>query len=233
MPRTVPLKDHSNEAWQFSNPADGCIKCPELVRSRQNVVWSKGPTDATVLVIGEAPGVNEDIKRQPFVGRSGSDMDTMLELSYLNPREFHYANVVMCHPQDNRDPSEEEVANCSPWLTEHIRLVNPLAIIHLGAFSISTAFQKHAVKDVHGMMYRRTCDNCGSIATSHKHRRAEGGMWKKDLFGLCDREEEVRLRLHLATYHPASVFRQPANKAIIMHDLKRFRVELDRLKAAQ
>lgn len=223
------LNTRSDEAWKFVNPATGCAKCPALVQSRQNIVYSKGPADAEIMIIAEAPGAQEDIKQQPFVGRSGKLLNEMLMTTGVHPSRFHYANVIMCRPPDNRDPYEEEIANCSPWLVEHIRTVNPKAIIHFGRYSIQTVFNKLSVADTRGLMYRTTCDACGNLSTEHAGTFAESGEFKKDWLGFCKRGDYSRRRLHLSTYHPAAALRNPANKDIILHDLARFRDEYGQL----
>jgi uracil-DNA glycosylase family 4 len=212
-------------AWQHTNPADGCLKCPALVKSRQNVVWSKGQTDAPIMVIAEAPGQTEDIKQQPFVGRSGAELDRLFLAAGLDPKLFHYANTIMCRPPDNRDPNPDELLNCAPWLTEHIKLINPKAIIHFGAYSIASAFDRHLVGEARGLYWRKSCDNCGSLETRHAHRRSFKGEWVPDSFGVCKRNEMVRRRLHLATYHPAAIFRNPQYRDMIISDLIRFEKE--------
>jgi DNA polymerase len=109
-----------------------CTKCPELVESRSQIVNGDGPGDADVLFVGEAPGKNEDEEGKPFVGRSGSVLDSELADVGLAREDIRITNCVRCRPPENRDPTTEELANCRGYLEHEIDLVDPDVVVTLG-----------------------------------------------------------------------------------------------------
>ena len=109
-----------------------CRLCP-LCETRRNIVFGTGSQDARVVLVGEAPGANEDEQGLPFVGRAGELLDRMLAQAALMPREDVYiANVLKCRPPGNRDPRPDEVQLCSPYLREQIRSIWPDIIMPMG-----------------------------------------------------------------------------------------------------
>ncbi len=109
-----------------------CRKCG-LCETRINTVFGKGSKDAEVLFIGEAPGKNEDLQGEPFVGRSGKLLDLMLsEIGLDRDKNIFIANIVKCRPPENRDPKPAEQEQCIEWLKEQIRILNPKIIVCLG-----------------------------------------------------------------------------------------------------
>lgn len=109
----------------------GCQRCG-LHRSRTQTVMERGDRQARWMVIGEAPGQDEDRQGEPFVGRAGQLLDQML-LAIGLPREAAYiANVLKCRPPRNRDPSAEEVISCMPYLRRQVELVDPKIILAVG-----------------------------------------------------------------------------------------------------
>lgn len=110
----------------------GCVACPELVVSRTQVVPGQRPPGADVLLVGEAPGAQEDLTGVPFVGRSGQLLDTLLAEAGLPRERVAVANVLRCRPPANRTPRRAEVARCRPWLTRQLELVDPVVVVALG-----------------------------------------------------------------------------------------------------
>jgi len=110
----------------------GCVACPELVSSRTQVVPGQRPPGADVLLVGEAPGAQEDLTGVPFVGRSGQLLDTLLAEAGLPRERVAVANVLRCRPPANRTPRRAEVARCRPWLTRQLELVDPVVVVALG-----------------------------------------------------------------------------------------------------
>ncbi len=110
----------------------GCTACGELCRTRTQTVFGVGNTRAEWLVIGEAPGAEEDRQGEPFVGRAGQLLNAML-LAIGLPRETVFiANVLKCRPPGNRDPKPEEVSRCLPYLYNQIALLKPKIILVVG-----------------------------------------------------------------------------------------------------
>lgn len=108
-----------------------CRLCP-LHETRTNVVFGVGNPHARVMFIGEAPGKNEDLQGEPFVGRAGENLNRVLELAGLKREEIYIANVLKCRPPGNRNPQADEVLACSPFLREQIRSIWPDTIVTLG-----------------------------------------------------------------------------------------------------
>ncbi|HTU64786.1 MAG TPA: uracil-DNA glycosylase [Steroidobacteraceae bacterium] len=110
----------------------GCTACDQLCKTRTQTVFGVGNTQADWLIIGEAPGAEEDRQGEPFVGRAGQLLNAML-LAIGLPRETVFiANVLKCRPPGNRDPKPEEVSNCLPYLSAQIRLLKPKIILAVG-----------------------------------------------------------------------------------------------------
>ena len=116
--------------------ADGtvgsCERCPRLVASRSRIVEASGPLSASILFVGEAPGATEDAEGRPFCGRSGAILDAALAAAGLRRDAVRITNCVRCRPPENRDPRVAERANCAPYLTAEIALVEPAVIVPLG-----------------------------------------------------------------------------------------------------
>lgn len=108
-----------------------CQRC-ELHARRTQTVFGVGNRAARWLVIGEAPGQEEDRRGEPFVGRAGQLLNSMLEALGLSRGEVYIANILKCRPPDNRDPRPEEVACCAPWLARQIELLAPQIILCVG-----------------------------------------------------------------------------------------------------
>jgi len=129
---TAPLAASALEQWQALRAAvSGCTRC-ELCRGRTQTVFGVGDMRAELLVIGEAPGAEEDRQGEPFVGRAGQLLNSMLRaMGY--PRETVYiANVLKCRPPGNRDPKPEEAASCRPYLQRQLELLQPRLILAVG-----------------------------------------------------------------------------------------------------
>ncbi len=108
-----------------------CTAC-DLCKTRTQVVFGVGNRHAELLIIGEAPGANEDQQGEPFVGRAGQLLNNMLRAIDLTRAEIYIANVLKCRPPNNRDPLPEEVATCTPYLQRQIELIQPKLIVALG-----------------------------------------------------------------------------------------------------
>ena len=119
----------------------GCQAC-KLCSGRHNTVFGVGPQKADWMVIGEAPGENEDLQGEPFVGQAGKLLDNMLRALGLNRRESVYiANVLKCRPPGNRNPEPEEVAQCEPFLRRQVDLLQPRIILAMGRFAVQSLLQ--------------------------------------------------------------------------------------------
>ena len=177
------------------------------------------------MIIGESPGAEEDVEGIPFTGRAGRELGKELKLAGLSTAAVNMGNRLMCHPDANRDPTQEEMDNCEPWITQNVREVNPKVIVLFGRYAISwLSGTSGRVKDTEGLMYLDMCDGCGGKGGEHKDRYANNGKWQRQ--GKRCKGTMVR-RLIAFVYHPASVLRgTPENREKIVHQLRRVVAEL-------
>jgi DNA polymerase len=114
--------------------ARGCMACPELATTRQHVVVGDVPVSGPprFVLVGEAPGAQEDETGRPFVGRSGALLDQLLAQAGLDRAEAAILNVVKCRPPANRTPKAPEVARCSGWLRRQLELLDAHVVVALG-----------------------------------------------------------------------------------------------------
>jgi uracil-DNA glycosylase family 4 len=113
-----------------------CKKCV-LHKTRTNPVFGKGPIDAKIMLIGEAPGREEDLQGVPFVGKAGKELDKMLQAAGISLDEVFITNVVKCRPPGNRNPESYEMMKCNPYLVKQIETIRPKVIILLGNIALS------------------------------------------------------------------------------------------------
>lgn len=120
-----------NDWSTLESTALNCTAC-DLHKSRTHVVFGVGNRNADLLIIGEAPGAQEDQQGEPFVGRAGLLLNNMLRALKLERQDIYIANILKCRPPNNRDPKPEEVALCTPFLKAQIALIKPKVILALG-----------------------------------------------------------------------------------------------------
>ena len=109
-----------------------CTRCAALVESRSRIVDGTGDPDADAVFVGEAPGEYEDTEGEPFVGRSGDVLDDALADAGLTRAAVRITNCVRCRPPENRDPTDEELANCREYLDRELSAVDPVVVVALG-----------------------------------------------------------------------------------------------------
>ena len=133
----------------------GCTQCG-LHQTRTQTVFGVGDENADWMLIGEAPGAEEDRLGDPFVGQAGKLLDSMLAaLDLARGRKVYIANVLKCRPPGNRNPEPEEVAKCSPHLIRQIELVKPKLILAMGRFAAQTLLATDAsIASLRGKVYR-------------------------------------------------------------------------------
>ena len=139
-----------------------CTRCV-LSKTRKNAVVGSGPYDSSVLFIGEAPGKNEDEKGVPFVGRAGSVLDELLSSIELKRDDIFIANILKCRPENNSNPTEEQIVACTPFLNRQIALIKPKLICTLGTFSTNYVFSlydlpEQKISSVHGKVFEPSDD---------------------------------------------------------------------------
>ena len=151
-----------------------CKACP-LCKTRKTIVFGEGPSETMgilekppILVIGEAPGYDEDVQGRPFVGASGKLLDKMLQSIGLSRTENCFiTNIVKCRPPENRNPAKDEIIACSHFLEEQIRLISPKMILLLGSVALKSIFNTTlGISHLHGKIFYYH-DEIPTIATYH------------------------------------------------------------------
>ena len=134
-----------------------CTRCPNLVTSRTQVVYGVGNPFAELLFVGEAPGEEEDLRGEPFIGKAGQLLTKIIGAREYTREEIFIANVLKCRPDmpegesGNRKPKPAEMATCLPWLTRQIELIRPKVIVALGLTAVEGLLgEPRTMRDVRG-----------------------------------------------------------------------------------
>ena len=208
-PRPAQQSDHIGRAMELAAACgslselkaaleafDGCT----LKQHATNTVFADGVPDRRILLIGEAPGKDEDLQGRPFVGRAGKLLDRMLASIGLDRKTHVYiTNVLNWRPPNNREPSAEEAAVCLPFLRRHIELVNPAVMVLLGAVSA-----RHVMGKTEGIMRLR-------------------GTW-------LEYYVNGRMVPVMPMLHPAYLLRRPVDKKLAWRDLQAIAVKIHALR---
>jgi uracil-DNA glycosylase family 4 len=115
-----------------------CTRCKLSQQGRKQIVFGVGNPKADLMFIGEAPGADEDIKGEPFVGRAGQLLTNMIKAMGVTREDVYIANIIKCRPPGNRQPERDECETCSPFLMRQIEVIKPKAIVALGAVAAKT-----------------------------------------------------------------------------------------------
>ncbi|ADP14822.1 uracil DNA glycosylase superfamily protein [Achromobacter xylosoxidans A8] len=191
-PPPVPVAEAIRNATleEMHEQVVACAACG-LCKGRRNAVFGHGGQPTRWLVVGEAPGEQEDRQGQPFVGRSGQLLDAMLSsVSMSRERDVFITNVIKCRPPGNRNPKPEEIAACSPYLMRQIALLKPERILVLGRFAAQTLLGTDAT--------------IGSLRGRIHQLKTDEGV-------------EIPV---VVSYHPAYLLRSPSEKARAWQDLR-------------
>jgi len=140
---------------QLKAAVSGCQSCA-LCKTRTNTVFGVGDEQADWLLVGEAPGAEEDARGEPFVGQGGRLLDNMLgSVGLKRGANVYIANVLKCRPPGNRNPESAEVAQCGPYLQRQIQLIQPKLIIAMGRFAAQTLLETDAtIGSLRGKLHR-------------------------------------------------------------------------------
>lgn len=186
------VRPHGVEAMDWPALRDAVASCTacRLCESRRQTVFGVGHPQAHWMIVGEAPGEQEDLQGEPFVGKAGQLLDAMLRSIGLTrgeappERQVYIANTLKCRPPGNRNPQPDELARCEPFLLRQVALVRPRIILAMGRFAVQSLL--------------RTDDAIGRLR------------------GRVHRYQGVPL---VVTYHPAYLLRNPPDKARSWEDL--------------
>ncbi len=163
---------------ELEEVARSCTRC-RLAETRNQVVFADGNPKAPLMVVGEAPGADEDRTGRPFVGRAGRLLDLLLEAVDLSRQESVYiCNVLKCRPPGNRNPAPDEIATCTPFLRQQIALVRPRAILALGGFAgQSLTGTKRRVGELRGQV--TACGETPLVVTYHPSALLRNPRWTR------------------------------------------------------
>ena len=139
----------SKKLYEIAEEVRKCTLCP-LSRGRTLAVPGEGKIDSRVLIVGEAPGAEEDRLGQPFVGRAGKLLNELLETAGIDRGDVFITNCVKCRPPKNRNPNASELKTCRKWLDRQINLLKPKLIIVLGRVALKNLTGQEKIKDLHG-----------------------------------------------------------------------------------
>jgi len=141
----------STDEWAaLSAEAHDCTAC-RLAGTRTNVVFGVGDPSADLMFIGEAPGREEDLQGEPFVGRAGQLLTDIIKAMKLTRDDVYIANVIKCRPPENRNPEPDELDQCRPFLRRQVDLIQPKVIVTLGRFGLQSLTGKsYAISAVRG-----------------------------------------------------------------------------------
>jgi DNA polymerase len=155
-PSSLAASDVSALDWSaLQQRVQECTACAELAASRTQTVFGVGKRNADWLVIGEAPGAEEDRQGEPFVGRAGQLLNAMLAAVGLGREQVYIANVLKCRPPNNRDPKPEEAAACAGFLQRQIALIQPKLILVVGRIAAQNLLDTDApIGTLRGRVHR-------------------------------------------------------------------------------
>ena len=144
-----------------------CQQC-ELHRGRRQTVFGIGDHNADWLIIGEAPGAEEDKQGEPFVGRAGKLLNSMLLACGLQREQVFIANILKCRPPENRDPKQEEITACASYLQQQIELIRPKIILAVGRIAAQNLLQTETpIGKMRGQQYKYADTGIPVIVTYH------------------------------------------------------------------
>ena len=148
------IETTNTSLFDFYNSIKNCTKC-SLSDTRENVVFGTGNPNAEIVIVGEAPGKNEDLQGKPFVGRGGKLLDKILNSIKLDRQDVFILNVLKCRPPKNRDPLSDEIEKCEPYLKKQLQIINPKLIIALGRISAMTLLKiKDSLKNMRNQVHQ-------------------------------------------------------------------------------
>ncbi|MCA9017449.1 MAG: uracil-DNA glycosylase, partial [Planctomycetaceae bacterium] len=167
-----------------------CKKCPELASTRTQTVFGVGNPRAKIMFIGEAPGADEDKQGEPFVGRAGKLLDKIIEACQMKRSDIYIANILRCRPPGNRNPTDEEAANCRGFLDAQIEIVDPEYIVCWGSVSAKNLLHSELpIGKMRGRFYEY--GRARVICTYHpsyllRNPSAKKNVWEDMIFLFAD-----------------------------------------------
>lgn len=187
--------NQNNKLEKIAKQIKRCKRCL-LWKTRTRAVSGEGNPRTKIMIIGEAPGQEEDKQGRPFCGRAGRFLDELLKIAGLKREKIFITNVVKCRPPKNRPPKKEEIRACHFWLEEQIKTLKPKLIITLGSHALNWFFPELKISKAHGYI-----------------RKVPKNKFLNLNFSF----------LIFPTYHPAAVFRRGDLRKTLKRDFRKLK----------
>ena len=182
--------------WRkLQREVESCVDC-ELHRERKNTVFGVGDQNAQLMLVGEAPGADEDAQGEPFVGRAGQLLNSMLKAIGLKREQVYIANILKCRPPHNANPTPEQAHQCRKHLNQQIELIKPKVILALGAIAAQNLLDVQTpIGKLRGQAHALPDSNIFVVPTYHPAYLIRSPRNKAqsfaDLMFLCEVMEEL------------------------------------------
>jgi len=180
-----------------------CTRCRLHKQGRKQIVFGVGNPEADLMFVGEAPGADEDMQGEPFVGRAGQLLTNMIKAMGLGREQVYIANIIKCRPPNNRTPERDECETCSPFLMRQIATIKPKVIVALGAVAAKTL-----------------------LAINDSMSNLRGRWYEFRPAGVRSNDPAWSSAKLAVTYHPAFLLRDPRQKKEAWKDLQMVMKEL-------
>ena len=164
------IPEDKSKSLEFLKKSIMNLKKCDLKKNAKNIVFSDGNPKSKIMLIGEAPGANEDDEGLPFVGRAGMLLDKMLTAINLDRKKVYISNIINYRPPENRRPTDEEIKRYLPFITKHIEIINPKILVLLGSTAMNALIGNDVViSKMRGRWIEKEFGNCKTsvIITFH------------------------------------------------------------------
>jgi len=164
------IPEDRSKSLEFLKKSIMNLKKCDLKKNAKNIVFSDGNPKSKIMLIGEAPGANEDDEGLPFVGRAGMLLDKMLTAINLDRKKVYISNIINYRPPENRRPTDEEIKRYLPFITKHIEIINPKILVLLGSTAMNALIGNDVViSKMRGKWIEKEFGNCKTsvIITFH------------------------------------------------------------------
>tara|TARA_A100001015_G_scaffold320299_1_gene446173 strand:- start:2344 stop:3036 length:693 start_codon:yes stop_codon:yes gene_type:complete len=164
------IAEDKSKSLEFLKKSIMNLKKCDLKKNAKNIVFSDGNPKSKIMLIGEAPGANEDDEGLPFVGRAGMLLDKMLAAINLDRKTVYISNIINYRPPENRKPTDEEIKRYLPFITKHIEIINPKILVLLGSTAMNALIGNDVViSKMRGKWIEKKFGNCKTsiIITFH------------------------------------------------------------------
>ena len=155
------IPEDKSKSLEFLKKSIMNLKKCDLKKNAKNIVFSDGNPKSKIMLIGEAPGANEDDEGLPFVGRAGMLLDKMLAAINLDRKKVYISNIINYRPPENRRPTDEEIKRYLPFITKHIEIINPKILVLLGSTAMHALIGNDVViSKMRGKWIEKEFGNC-------------------------------------------------------------------------